>query len=118
MDFNTRSNFFHDAAEGFSFIDLNSHTDYRYGLTDQKANAREIVSYYGFLPCHFASDTRALPNLALDQRAISEMDEQELSQLASANRVIFEKCRNALYHNGVSQEQLDSALAVMKLFGM
>lgn len=118
VDFNTRSNFFHDVEEGFSFIDLNSHTDYRYGLTDRRPDAREIASYYGFLPCHLSADTRVLMNLALDQEALAEMEEWELSQLASSNQAIFEKCRNALLHNGVSQEQICGALAMIKLFGI
>lgn len=46
------------------------------------------------------------------------MEERDLSQLASSNQAIFEKCRNALLHNGVSQEQISSALAAIKLFDM
>lgn len=117
VDFHTKSNFFHDAEEGFSFIDLNSHTDYKYGLADQKPNGREIAAYYGFLPCHFAPGTKVLPDLALDPAALSEVEERERLQLASANRVIFEKCKSALSHNGVSQELLDRALAMVKVFG-
>lgn len=118
VDFNTKSNFFYDEDEGFSFIDLNSHTDYKYGLVDQKPNSKEIVTYYGFLPCHFSLGTKILPNLALDQTALSEMNNDELSQLASANKSIFEKCKNALFHNGVSQEQLNNALSMSEFFGV
>lgn len=118
VDFHTKSNFFYDAREGFSFIDLDSHTDYKYGLTDQKPNTKEIVSYYGFLPCHFAADTKVLPNLALDQTTLAEMEERELSMLASANQVIYNKCKNALLHNGILQKQIDSALTMVKIYGI
>lgn len=118
VDFNTKSNFFYDVGDGFSFIDLNSHTDYKYGLVDQKQNSKEIAAYYGFLPCHFAVGTKILPNLALNQTSLLEMSKPELSQLASANNLIFEKCKNALFHNGVSQEQLNNALIMIKLFGV
>lgn len=118
VDFNAKSNFFYDANEGFSFIDLNSHTDYKYGLVDQKPNSREIVAYYGFLPCHFSADTKILPNLALNQSSLLEVSKTELSQLASANNIIFEKCKSALLHNGVSQEQINNALMMVKLFGV
>ena len=46
------------------------------------------------------------------------MGKEELAQLVSANQIIFEKCRDALFHNGGSQEQLDRALAMIRLFGI
>lgn len=118
IDFNTRSNFFYDAEEGFSFIDLDSHTDYKYGLVDSRPDSKEIAAYYGFLPCHFSADTKLLPKLALNQTALLAMEEQELAQLVSANKVIFEKCKNALFHNGVLQEQINKALTMVKVFGL
>lgn len=45
------------------------------------------------------------------------MGREELTQLVSANQIIFEKCRDVLLHNGVSQEQLDRAFAMIRLFG-
>lgn len=69
------------------------------------------------MPCHFAHGTKILPDLALDQAALSEMGREELTQLVSANQIVFEKCRDALLHNGVSQEQLDRAFAMIRLFG-
>ncbi|MDD4592092.1 MAG: hypothetical protein PHG06_16970 [Parabacteroides sp.] len=117
IDFNGKSNFFYDDIEGFQFIDLDSHTDYKYGLVEHKLDGKEIAAYYGFTPCHFAVGTKVLPNLALDEKAISMIDDKELLQLAVDNKTIFEKCRTALFNNGISEEQLNNSLAILKLFG-
>lgn len=85
-------------------------------MADSRPDSKEIAAYYGFLPCHFSADTKLLPKLALNQTALLAMEEQELAQLVSANKVIFEKCKNALFHNGVSQEQINKALTMVKLF--
>ncbi len=77
VDFMGKSNFFYDSTVGFQFIDLDSHTDYKYKLSDNKLDGREVVSYYGFIPCHFAVGTRVLPNLALDEKAVSKLDEKK-----------------------------------------
>lgn len=117
IDFNGKSNFFYDNTEGFQFIDLDSHTDYKYGLVEHKLDGKEIVAYYGFTPCHFAVGTKVLPNLALDEKAISMIDDKELLQLVMDNKTIFEKCKTALYNNGISEEQLSNSLEILKLFG-
>ena len=117
IDFNGKSNFFYDDTEGFQFIDLDSHTDYKYGLVENKLNGKEIVAYYGFTPCHFTVGTKVLPNLALDERAISMIDDKELLQLAVDNKTIFEKCKAALLNNGISEKQLKISLKIIKLFG-
>ncbi|MDR0446737.1 MAG: hypothetical protein LBH17_06920, partial [Oscillospiraceae bacterium] len=117
IDFNGKSNFFYDDTEGFQFIDLDSHTDYKYGLVEHKLDGKEIVAYYGFTPCHFASGTKVLPNLALDEKAISMIGDKELLQLAVDNKTIFEKCKTALFNNGISEEQISNSLAILKLFG-
>lgn len=117
IDFNTKSNFFYDDTAGFQFIDLDSHTDYKYGLTEDKMGGREIAAYYGFTPCHYAVGTEVLPNLALDEKAFSILDDEKLHQLALDNKTITEKCRTALLNNGISEEQLGNSLAIHKLFG-
>lgn len=117
IDFNTKSNFFYDDTAGFQFIDLDSHTDYKYGLTEDKMGGREIAAYYGFTPCHYAVGTEVLPNLALDEKAFSMIDDEKLHQLALDNKTITEKCRIALLNNGISEEQLGNSLAIHKLFG-
>lgn len=117
IDFNTKSNFFYDDTAGFQFIDLDSHTDYKYGLTEDKMDGREIAAYYGFTPCHYAVGTEVLPNLALDEKAFSILDDEKLHQLALDNKTITEKCRTALLNNGISEEQLGNSLAIHKLFG-
>lgn len=117
IDFNTKSNFFYDDTAGFQFIDLDSHTDYKYGLTEDKMGGREIAAYYGFTPCHYALGTRVLPGLALDENAISRIGDEKLLQLAMDNKTIYEKCKTALLNNGIPEEQLRNFLAILKLFG-
>ena len=116
IDFNGKSNIFYDHTEGFQFIDLKSHTDYKYGLVEQKLNSRKIASYYGFAPCHFAVGTKVLPHLAIDERAISKLDDKELHQFARDNKAIFKKCTTAILGNGISEEQLNNSLKVLKIF--
>ncbi|GHU38945.1 hypothetical protein FACS1894105_13360 [Clostridia bacterium] len=117
IDFNGKSNFFYDSAAGFQFIDLDSHTDYKYGLSESKPNSKEIVAYYGFTPCHFAVGTKVLPNLALDEKAISTLCDSDLKQLANDNKIIFEKCKIALFNNGIPEEQLNNSLAIIEFYG-
>ncbi|GHV11930.1 hypothetical protein FACS1894219_03900 [Clostridia bacterium] len=117
IDFNGKSNFFYDSAVGFQFIDLDSHTDYKYGLSESKPNSKEIVPYYGFTPCHFAVGTKVLPNLALDEKAIATLCDSDLKQLASNNKIIFEKCKIALFNNGIPEEQLNNSLAIIEFYG-
>jgi len=113
IDFMGKSNFFYDETAGFQFIDLDSHTDYKYGLTEQKWGGKEICVYNGFVPCHFAGNA---PN-ALDEKAISKIGEKEIQQLARDNRAIFEKCKTAMRNNGISEQQLNKALETIKIFG-
>lgn len=117
IDFNGKSNFFYDDTAGFQFIDLNSHTDYKYRLTEYKPDSKELVSYYGFAPCHVAVGTKVLPHLALDEKAISKLDVKELQQLVRDNKTIFEKCKTAMLNNGISEEQLNNSLKILKIFG-
>lgn len=117
IDFNGKSNFFYDDTDGFQFIDLDSHTDYKYGLIENKLDGKEIAAYYGFTPCHFAVGTKVLPNLALDEKAMSTIDDEKLLQLAMDNKTIYEKCKTALLNNGISEEQLSNSLAILKLYG-
>lgn len=117
IDFMGKSNFFYDDTAGFQFIDIDSHTDYKYRLSEQKHDGRLICAYNGFVPCHFAVGTKVLPHLALDEKAISKIDDKELQQLAQNNRTIFEKCKTAMLNNGISEEQLSNSLEIIRLFG-
>ena len=117
IDFNGKSNFFYDDTEGFQFIDLDSHTDYKYGLAENRMDGKEIAAYYGFTPCHYAVGTMVLPDLALDEKAISVIGDEKLHQLAVDNKIIYEKCKTALLNNGISEEQLSNSLALLRLFG-
>lgn len=117
IDFNGKSNFFYDDTDGFQFIDLDSHTDYKYGLDEDKTDGKEIAAYCGFTPCHYAVGTKLFPHFALDEKAISIIDDEKLLQLAMDNKTIYEKCKTALLNNGISEEQLNNSLAILKLFG-
>ncbi len=117
IDFNGKSNFFYDDTDGFQFIDLDSHTDYKYGLVENKMDGKEIAAYYGFTPCHLAVGTKLLPDFALEEKAISIIDDEKLRQLAMDNKTIYEKCKTALLNNGISEKQLSNSLAILKLFG-
>lgn len=117
IDFNGKSNFFYDNTTGFQFIDLDSHTDYKYGLAEHKPDSKELASYYGFAPCHVAAGTKVLPHLALEEKAISKLDDKELQQLARDNKTIFEKCKTAMLNNGISEEQLNNSLEMLRIFG-
>lgn len=117
IDFNGKSNFFYSDTEGFQFIDLNSHTDFKYGLTQHKPDSKELASYYGFAPCHVAVGTKVLPHLALEEKAISKLDDQQLQQLVRDNKTIFEKCKIAMLNNGIMEEQLNNSLGILKIFG-
>lgn len=117
IDFNAKSNFFYDDTMGFQFIDIDSHTDYKYGLVEHKFDSKEICSYYGFVPCHFAIGTKVLSHLAFDEKAISKFDDKEVQQLAWDNSTIFEKCKTAMLNNGISEEQLNNSLEMFRVFG-
>ena len=106
IDSNGKSNFFYDEKAGFQFIDLDSHTDYKYGLA-KKYDSKEICAYNGFVPCHYN----------LDKKALKKLSKEELRQLARDNGIIFEKCRAAMLRSGITEAQLKKALKTLKIFG-
>jgi hypothetical protein len=107
IDFNGKSNFFYDDTAGFQFIDLDSHTDYKYGLAAHKYDSKFICACNGFVPCHFA----------LDKRAVKKLGKDESRQLARDNQIIFEKCKTAMLRSGVTEEQLKNSLKTLQIFG-
>ena len=111
------SNFFYDTEEGFQFIDLDSHNDYKYGLTNQKPNIEEAVSVYGFTPCHYAPDTKKFSTCALDERALLALTPCQRHRLAESNKEIFSKCQAALKENGISESVIIKTLRQVKFYG-
>lgn len=101
-----KSNFFYDSAEGFQFIDLDSHTDYKYGLAG-KCDSKETCAYAGLVPCHYN----------LDRRAIQKLGRKASQQLMRDNGIIFEKCKAAMLCNGIAEGQVNHALETLKVFG-
>ncbi len=118
IDFMGKSNFFYDETEGFQFIDIDSHTDYKYGLSENKIDSRLICAYNGFVPCHISAGSKVFSQLALDEKAISRLDKNDLQRLKQDNRIIYEKCRTAMLGNGVSEEQLNESLKILSLLGV
>lgn len=118
IDFMGKSNFFYDESAGFQFIDINSHTDYKYGLDNTKFEGSLICAYNGFVPCHIAAGSKVLSGLALDEKAVSILNENELVQLKADNNIIFGKCRTAMLNNGVTKDQLGAVFQGLKLFGV
>jgi len=102
-----KSNFFYDETVGFQFIDLDSHTDYKYGLDVRKYDSREMAAYAGFVPCHYN----------LDRRAVKKLGRRESRQLAQDNRAIFEKCKAAMQRSGIPEEQVNHSMKALKVFG-
>ena len=117
IDFNGKSNFFYDPDVGFQLIDLDAHTDYRYGLADVRPDSRWIASLCGFVPCHLDEATKAFSHIALNGAAISSLQPEKRKKLAADNLMIFEKCKAAMKNNGISEEEINRALERLSIFG-
>ena len=117
IDFQGKSNFFYDEDTGFQFIDLDSHTDNYYGLTEEIISVEAGAAVGGFVPCHFGAGTEAFSSLALVPEAIQGIGEKNLEQLAGDNLRIFDKCLNAMKVNGIPEEVLQKTLQRIKVFG-
>ena len=86
-------------------------------MEEQKRDSKELAFICGFTPCHFAVGTKAFANIALDEKAILKLNDKELQQLAQDNKIIFEKCKTAMFNNGMMEEQLENTLKFLKVFG-
>ena len=117
IDFNGKSNFFYDPDEGFQFIDLDCHTDEYYGLTKERISPEAWAALGGFVPCHFAADTDFYKPVALDDKAINEIEEEGLKQLAEDNLKIYDKCLKAIRNNDIPDEVIDKVLSRIRVFG-
>ena len=117
IDFHGKSNFFYDEKEGFGFVDLDSHTDSYYGLTEEVVPAEAWAAVGGFVPCHFGAGTAAFAPLALDPNAIQSIGGPGLERLAADNLCIYEKCISAMRANGIPEDILQNALRRIKVFG-
>lgn len=118
IDFQGKSNFFYDENEGFYFIDLDSHTDNFYGLTEDHLNVEALTAIGGFVPCHFSTGTKAYAPVALDEQAVQEIGECNLKRLAADNAHIFTKCKAAMLRNGIPESALKAALQRIKIYGL
>ncbi len=112
-----KSNFFYDEKEGFQFIDLDSHADNYYGLTDDVVSVKARSAVGGFVPCNFGAGTKAFAPMALDSEAIHEIGETGLEQLASDNLRIFGKCLNAMKANNIPDNMIRGPLQRITVFG-
>jgi len=116
IDFLGKSNFFYDEEVGFQFIDLDAHTDFHYGLADQKMDSRALAFQFGFVPCHLSADTPFLSPGALDNTAMAALTPEERQQIAHDNLRIFEKCRRAMEKQGMTEAQFQSARKKLKIY--
>jgi len=112
-----KSNFFYDAVEGFQLIDLDSHDDYKYGLTQEKPDIEIIAAICAFVPCHYAVGTKRFAPCALDEGAIAKIGKENLRVLQEANPIIFEKCRLALENNGIPRDKMNQIIREIKVYG-
>lgn len=117
IDFQGKSNFFYDENEGFSFIDLDSHTDGFYGLPEEPISIEAVTAIGGFVPCHFSAGTKAFAPVALDEKAIVEIGESDLKQLANDDLRIFEKCKTAMLNSRISENVIQTTLRRIKVYG-
>ena len=117
IDFQGKSNFFYDEKIGFQFIDLDSHTDNYYGLTEEIVSVGAWTSVGGFVPCHFGVGTKAFAPLALVPKEIQVIGERSLEQLASDNLRIFDKCYSAMKANDIPEEVVQKTVQRIKVFG-
>lgn len=117
IDCGGKSNFFYDTDQGFQFIDLDSHNDYRYALTDQKPDIEKTVSICGFVPCLYASGTKLFSSNAMDAQAMLALTPCQRNKLAEYNNVVFQKCLSALRQNGISESALNESLSMLKFYG-
>lgn len=117
IDFQGKSNFFYDETEGFQFIDLDSHTDHYYGLTDEAVSAEAWTAVGGFVPCHFWAGTQFFAPTALDPKAVRRIGKPGLEQLAGDNLRIFDKCLQAMKANRIPEDVLRSVVQRIKVFG-
>ena len=101
-----KDNFFYHEAIGFQFIDLNSHDDYEYGLSNEKPQSNKIAFLKCFLPlshcpCYFVS----MPKYSeMVLHLLSELTDEEHNALKEYNKTIFEKCQIASKNNGIIDE--------------
>lgn len=117
IDFMGKSNFFYDKACGFQFIDLDSHTDYKYGLCESRDNDTLVALLGCFTPCHLADGTQSFAMRALDDAGLAAFTEEELRQLKRDNTAIFAKCSCAVQHYGFSDAEISQTLAHLKIYG-
>lgn len=117
IDFQGKSNFFYDEKTGFQFIDLDSHTDNYYGLTEESVSVEVWTSIGGFVPCHFGSGTKVFAPMALVPESIQIIGEKGLEQLANDNLRIFDKCLSALRENDIPEEVIQKTVGRIKVFG-
>ena len=96
-----KSNFFYHEEVGFQFIDIDSFTDIKYGLTNERLDSGMIAAMIGFIPCHPSVGSKLFAMQALAEDKISGFSNSELGQLAEDNAVIYKKCNTALQNNGI-----------------
>ena len=71
-----------------------------------------------FTPCHLDVGTRAFEMRALDKQAMLAFNDVQIKQIKRNNMIIFEKCMCAIRNYGFSDNEISTALAYLKIYGM
>ena len=116
IDFVGKDNFFYDEAVGFQFVDLNAHFDYVYESTAEKPQGQGKHIKIAFLscfmplshcPCYFVT----MPKYGeIVSKLLSELTKEEHIELKENNKRIFEKCKTAVFNNGIAEEIVNETI--------
>ena len=86
-------------------------------MSDTRPDGEWIAALCGFAPCHFEEGTGAFAHIALQQEAISKLAPDSIAKLRVDNRAIFEKCRTAMWNNGIPEAKIKRARERIRIFG-
>ena len=98
VDTEHRPNFFYDEQKGFSFIDLNGLIDDEQVEKRISGDSHQNLGDFFFIPCHRTLDMWDMPST-------KDLSPEEFEKLKNANKVIFEKCMNAVIAGGVATKE-------------
>ena len=108
VDFIGKDNFFYHEKTGFQFIDLNAHTDYEYGLSNEKPQGQQFALYGCFLPCYYDTMPK---HRDIVSKVLSELTDSEYAILKEHNRIIFQKCKIAAINSGITKKAVSEVIA-------
>ena len=108
IDFVGKDNFFYDEKIGVQFIDLLAHDDEWENGEPSENEIAQWTAHFCFLPCYFDTVPQHGGSVT---KILIELTDKERAVLTENNKKIFEKCRNAMINNGISEEIISKAIA-------